>query len=612
MQFAKKGSILVKCLSLCFFLCCALSTKQETEQIPKPTIHANLEQQAAQIGKTSTIRLTRHGADGTSTHGSGFLIRHDLMVTSIHGIAGIYGKSYSWTANLVNQPTQYTIKGVMASNPKRDIVVLKVAGKGGRVLPLGDSSAVELGDVVIAIGNARNSQGITSTGRVNRITPNFFRLKISLSPGYSGGPILNDKGEIVGISTQGHRTNRTGYAIPSNHIRSLLNDLPTQEKPLEKWKEELPIRAYAYANQGDTKKKMKDFEGAIEAYNKAIHLSPDFVDIYADRAIAKHNLGNYKGAVADYDTAIRSGLDYAAVYLNRGATKKKLGDYKGAITDYNISINLDAENVEAYFNRGNARLDIANYGTAIADYDEAIRLKPNQTILAIIYFKRADVKLALGDRKGAIKDYSETIHLKPNQTILATAYLNRGLAKSNLGSIKSAIEDYNEAIRLKPNQTILAIAYLNRGLAKSNLSDVIDAIKDYDEAIHLNSKNVPFTAYVYSKRAFAKLDINDAQGAIEDCNTALSLDPDLAEAYEIRGDAKSNVGNNKGAIEDYDTVVDLKPNYATPYYKRGRAKVEIGNVLEAKTDLQTALKLAKQENDNALKTKVEETLRLLK
>ena len=617
MKFVGKVFVLIGCFVLSFLLSYAEGLLLQDTGIERNTVSLNPNQRTAQIGKAATVILIVNAADGTIGNGSGFFVAPDLIVTSIHVLAGIHGKSYTWEMRSVNQPTQYTIKGVVASDPEHDLVILRVEGQAAEVLQLGDSNTVQLGETVIAVGTHRSSDkdafGKIIEGTINRITDNFFRVRATLLPGYSGGPVLNSAGEVIGISVEGGETKSSGYVIPSNRLKALLENMSEQEKSLKTWRAEPMIRAYALANRGDAEKVLGSAKSAIAAYDAAIRLTPDFAAVYAKRGSAKYNLGDYKGTIRDYDAAIGTGLDYASVYVNRGVAKRNLQHHKGAIKDYNTAIRLDPENIEAYLNRGNVRADLGDYEMAIEDYDAAIRLKPKSVILPLAYVKRASAKSDLGDNEGAVKDYDKAVHLKPNtRGILIVAYLNRGIAKFDSGDAQSAIGDYDEVIRLKPRSAVLASAYVHRADAKAKLEDKNGAIKDYDEAIRLVPENINFVVHVYGKRAAVKLQLSDSKGAIEDCDAAILLDPDLAEVYKTRGEARSNLGNHGEATKDYDTAVYIKPDYAEAYYKRGCAKIEIGNVSAAKADLRTALKLAKWESDQGLMADIEEKLHLLK
>ena len=605
MIFSKKVLVLVGFL----VLGCLISYAQDGTTEKNAAQH-----DIVQFGKDATVILVVRTADGVLGSGSGFFIRQDLIATNIHVVAGIYGKTISCIAKLVNQPIEYTIKGVMASDPEHDLVILKVDGESKNVLPLGDSDSVFLDEEVFAIGtHGNNTPGEIVKGTISRIDPDYFRMQATLSPGYSGGPLLNEAGTVIGVCVEGGKIKNHGYVIPSNHLRKLLQDMPAEEIPFEIWRKERFIRAYAIVKQGDEKRKAGDIKGAFEAYDTAIQLKPDLAVAYAKRGMIHNQLGNYKASIKDHDAFICLDKDYAGAYVNRGVAKRILQNYKGAIKDYNKAISLDPENVEAYLNRGNVHKVFGDYKKAIEDYNTAIHLKPHNTLLAVAYLRRANTKSDMSDYVGAIEDYSEATGLTSiDTTLLTVAHLNRGVAKSDLGDTKGAIEDYDEVIRLKPQNTMLSETYVHRATAKSKLGDNVGAIKDYDNAIRISTGNTEVTAYAYSKRAAAKVSINDNKGAIDDCNTAIGLDPKLSEAYKIRGDAKFNLQNYTETIKDYDTAIYIKPIYVEAYYKRGQAKVKIDKVSDAKIDFRTALKFAKSESTQSLIDEIEQALHILK
>ncbi len=587
---------------------CFLSNAQELP-IKKTTTQNDIER----IGKAATVEIVVKTPDGVLGSGSGFFIQQGLIVTNIHVVAGIHGKPQSCSAKLINRTTEYNIKGVMASDPEHDLVILKTEAEAVSRLQLSDSSLVKLGDKVYALGTPWNKPSEIVKGTIKQITPNYFRVKATLPSGYSGGPVLNDVGDVIAVCVSGGENQRYGYVIPSNYLKAMLKDVPFQEQPLEKWREEPSIRAYGIVKQADVKMQLGKYEEAIQGYDAAIYLIPDFTVAYTKRAAAKINVKDYKGVIKDYDAAIRLGDIDIGIYINRSNAKRALGKYIGALQDCETAIHLDPESAEAYINRGDALVKLENYKMAIQDYNTAISLKPERFILAMIYLKRAAVKAELGNKISAIQDYNKVIHLQTNNThILKVAYLNRGIAKLNIGKNKEAISDFDVVIRMKPNSGILQNAYINRAAAKSELGDNLGSVKDYNEAIRISAGNTKVTAYIYSKRAAVKVKIGDNNEAIEDCDSAIQLHSDIPEAYKIRGDAKYNLFNYKEAIKDYDTAIYLQPDYAKAYFQRGKAKIEIDNVLDAKIDFRTALKFAKCEKTQPLKDEIKSAINNLK
>jgi serine protease Do len=134
---------------------------------------------------------------------------------------------------------------VVGRDKHTDVAVLKVEETQVRALPLGDSDTVEVGDWVIAIGNPFGlshtvSAGILSAkGRtrddVKGLDPSgyfdFLQTDASINPGNSGGPLLNVRGEVVGINAAVRaNANNIGFAIPINMVKQLLPMLVTEGK----------------------------------------------------------------------------------------------------------------------------------------------------------------------------------------------------------------------------------------------------------------------------------------------------------------------------------------------------------------------------------------------
>ena len=517
---------------------------------------SNTPQQIAEKALAATVFLDMQDSNGVPlSWGSGFFVRHNLIATSHHLIEG----AAQGTAKLVGQENRYTIEGITAKDKTNDLALLKVAIQGINPLPLGNSDTVRIGDTVYVAGNPERWEGTFSNGIISGIrdrdTKKQFQMTAPISPGSSGGPVLNDKGEVIGVSIiahQGHETQNLNFASHSNALKELLK----RSGPVRALSQE--NRIDTYLAQGAKKEKRGDFKGAIVSYTQVIRLKPDFATAYFNRGNAKTRLGQYVAAIADFDIVIRLQPNLAAAYLSRGLAKYQLGQYHASIADSNAAIRFMPDYAAAYLNRGLAKVALKRYEDAITDYDTALRFKPNYNL---VYNERGLAKANLGQYEAAIVDHDIAIRLKPNYDI---AYARRGNAKSKLGKHRDAIVDYDISIRLKPNK---AITYNNRGRAKENIGNYRGAIADYDVAIQ--------------------------------------LEPDHADAYFGRGGAQAKLRQHEAAIADFNIVIRLKPNDALAYSARAKAKVSLGRTSEAKEDLRTTLRLIETTDAHNLKPKIE-------
>jgi tetratricopeptide (TPR) repeat protein len=132
--------------------------------------------------------------------------------------------------------------------------------------------------------------------------------------------------------------------------------------------------AIIYFHRGINRDTSGDIKGAIEEYNQALLLHPDFAEVYYKRGISRYKLGDLKGAIKDYTQAINLNSNYAGVYNNRGFARHDFGDFKGAIEDFNQALSLNPNFPEAYQNRGITRNHLGDQQGAISDLQTAAQL----------------------------------------------------------------------------------------------------------------------------------------------------------------------------------------------------------------------------------------------
>lgn len=175
--------------------------------------------------------------------GSGFIINEEgYVVTNYHVINGaqevkvIFSDGKEVNAKVINY------------DPERDIAVIKITDdvKMPGIAELGDSSTVKAGEEVIAIGNPLGKEfsstvtkGIVSSPNRKMKTENgnvldYIQTDAAINPGNSGGPLINSKGEVIGINTAkkvGEDIEGIGFAIPINEVKTRLGSL---SKPILK------------------------------------------------------------------------------------------------------------------------------------------------------------------------------------------------------------------------------------------------------------------------------------------------------------------------------------------------------------------------------------------
>jgi hypothetical protein len=175
----------------------------------------------------SVLMLVMEDANGQPLSlGSGFFIKEGIIATNFHVIEGAAG-GY---VKIVGQELKYDITGVVGINNIQDLVLLAIKGAKAPLLSLGDSQQVAVGDEVYAIGNPQGFEGTFSQGIVSSIrqvgVENFFQITAPISPGSSGGPVLNNQGKVIGVTVATFKDGQNlNFAIPSYYLKSLLQQI---------------------------------------------------------------------------------------------------------------------------------------------------------------------------------------------------------------------------------------------------------------------------------------------------------------------------------------------------------------------------------------------------
>lgn len=166
--------------------------------------------------------------------GSGVIVTSDgTIITNNHVIEGATDIQVYLSDN-----RQFPAK-LIGTDPKTDVAVIKIGATGLPTLPIGDSSKMQVGDLVMAIGDPFGigktaTAGIVSaTGRGGLGIENyedFIQTDASINPGNSGGALINLHGSLIGINTailsgQGGGNQGIGFAIPINLARNVMNQL---------------------------------------------------------------------------------------------------------------------------------------------------------------------------------------------------------------------------------------------------------------------------------------------------------------------------------------------------------------------------------------------------
>ena len=318
----------------------------------------------------SVVQITREnkqapdspGDENVTSLGSGFVFDKDGRIITNHHVV-----QDSKSVDVTFIDGNRYVASVIGSDPFNDVAVIKITqniSEKLRPLILGNSSGVEVGDQVIAIGNPYGLAGSMSLGIVSQkgrlistegsafSIPSVIQTDALINPGNSGGPLLNIQEEVIGMNTAGVLSDSGGFsgiglAVPSNTISKIVPVLISKGNYTHPW---LGVSASTL-----TSKLTENFE----------NLSRDFKGVYVD-------------SITKDGPADKAGL--------RGSTTDQYGDKHG--TD--IITAVDNHNV-TYME------DLVSY----LDENKKPGEKLNLTVLRNQSY--LDVGVLLGDRSNSTK-----------------------------------------------------------------------------------------------------------------------------------------------------------------------------------------------------------------
>lgn len=172
--------------------------------------------------------------------GSGFIISENgIIVTNYHVLKG----AHSAQVKLMNGDV-YDDVSLIAADRKKDLALIKIAASGLSTINLGDSDKVKAGQRVVVIGNPLGLKNTVSDGLLSAVR-DFKGIKLlqtsaPISPGSSGGPLFNMRGEVIGITSlicSSRWGQNLNFAIPINDVKTLIKTEKTFIEMLRRFPE---------------------------------------------------------------------------------------------------------------------------------------------------------------------------------------------------------------------------------------------------------------------------------------------------------------------------------------------------------------------------------------
>jgi len=407
--------------------------------------------------------------------GSGFFIdKYGHLITNYHVLDGKY-KAEVKTA----EGNTYPIKLIVADNKATDLVkvLVDIPPKKFKWVKTADSLP-SIAEQVLVVGSPMGleqtvSEGIVSSIREIPSVGDFFQMSAPISPGSSGSPVINLKGQVVGIATfQMVRGQNLNFAVSVKSVRKMKPVKAGMSMPLWTYNnslnqpglaEELCRQGYSFSINGEDQK-------ALEFFQEAIEKDPENTMAWNGLGYCHVGMNNPAAALKAYQQAIKTNPGDETLYYILGNYYVKLGQPQEAINAYRQAIRMKPDFEEAHFKLGVVYSQLGQLDEGKNAFETVIRLNPDAVPA---HFSVGIAYAQLGRYKDALKANQEVLRIDPN---FAPAHNNIGMVQKKLGNAGLEIESYKRAIRIDPD---FAFAHYNLGVALLQSGDKAAALDEY-------------------------------------------------------------------------------------------------------------------------------------
>jgi len=296
------------------------------------------------------------------------------------------------------------------------------------------------------MSSGQRPQPVLSETTVSSLRPHeksqYIRISAAVSPGFRGGGLFNDSGQLIGIlSPQLVEGQNLTFALPVDWISGLSKQGQSASAIMKNGGLDWLNRSLALEKKGDWPRLLKFAQQPIKR-------DPSSAAAWFSVGAASLNLKRHSQAVHAYREAIRNQADYGEAWHKLGVTYAQLKEYDHAIHAYRDALRLQPENADAWYDLGNAYYDSKQYPYAIHAYRESLGLQPGN---AHAWYNLGNTYDDLKLYGEAVDAYRETLRIQPENV---DAWYSLGV-------------DYAiEGERAKMNEIYRALGELDRAKAE--------------------------------------------------------------------------------------------------------------------------------------------------
>ncbi len=502
---------------------------------------------------------------------SGFFInKKGSIVTNYHVIEGAYSAIIK-----TFKGATYTITDIEADDPEGDIICLSIDIPQKEVMPLSFSTVgPQPGEKIAVIGNPMGLELTVSDGIVSAVREipefgNIIQITAPISPGSSGSPVVNLKGEVIGIATfqlvEGQNLN---FAVPSSRIKNLIL---SEGKSLEQWKTERKQvwigSAEELISQGISHLLREDYENALDYFKSAMAKEPNNPRAHFLAAYCQEKLGRYQQAIDSYNSGLNIEPDDFNAVLNLGIIYVKIEETQTALMYLQKAENLKPNDALPHYHLGRTYIDLKKFEKAVKHLKKSIQINPNAKFS---HYLLGDAYIRLKRYQEAIIAFERELELYPENKL---AFQRMGIAYSGMGKANKELECYMRALQIDPYNFFIHFS-LYMLYDEDGFSEYINS---YMDEIRKNP-NDP-SPHICLGMSYWLLKKHDK--AKDAFKNVIRIIPDDPEAHYCLGSTYDELKQYTKAIQCYEQAIQINPNVASYYSSLGSAYYYTGQYNKA-------------------------------
>jgi protein O-GlcNAc transferase len=269
---------------------------------------------------------------------------------------------------------------------------------------------------------------------------------------------------------------------------------------------------------GQALQALRRWDKAMDAYESALKLQPDFLDAWNNLGICRQRRGQFPQAATAYRQALLLESRNAGVMANLGTVLREMGEFTEAIELLRAAADLEPAIASHSVNLGIAYWNQGNLSEAERTLNETLARAPDDADAA---FNLGNALHGLGRQREAIERYRQAVKLRPDYV---DALINLGNVHTELGEFALGMEAYDAALRAHPDSVV---ALNNAACLMRMIGHIDDAETALCRALQLD----PGNAALHDTLGNVYKDAGDLDAAIASFRKSLELDPGSAATH---------------------------------------------------------------------------------